>query len=589
MTSDLARRLWQTIAGAGSADFLVMPGLRLGYGDLMRGIRVWIAEFDAAGLQPGDRVVIRTDQPDLVSAGFLAALVDGVVPVVLEGSCPDARLRAIVEMVAPGLVLSEAPLPDLAGVRRGTQLLPRAPKRGLRLFSGKAAQAEFGLEAAPATRDPRQPQSDGLAYLVFTSGTTAAPSGVEIPRSALAANLGTLSRLFGYDEKARIFNDMVLAHADGLIQGPVLAAWNRAAVLRAGGFDVNRIEDWLGAVRQLRATHVIMVPTIWAMIDRYAAHDDYFDAPECRVLMTVAAKLPAPIWDRIEARFGKPLVNHYGLTETVASALYGGNWPGLGARHSLGRPIDCEARIEGGAAEGELQLRGANVFSGYWRNRARTAEAFTADGWLRSGDLARARPDGSYDVIGRVKTAIVTGGVLIHPEEIDDAMLRHPAVAVSVTIGLEDEMFGEIAVSCVVLAAPCDEVELARHLRLFVEPRKVSKHILALPAIARGISGKPRLEVLRAEVRKIMHGRQGDLVTTDRAQAVLAIAAKVFRVKPCELSLQTTPRDVAAWDSFTQLNLVLAVEEHFDCHIPASRVSALRSLGDFAAAVAVGA
>lgn len=574
----LARRLWQNILAGGRRDFLVSPGRSLAYRDLQQGIGRWLAQFDAAGLVPGDRFVVRTGQDDVACVAFLAGLVDGVVPVMLEGSCPDARLQAIVGMVEPGLVLSDDGLPDLPQPVRRQVLTPRRAARAVP-FLAVRPQADFGLPPGGA-RAPRLPDEDGLAYLLFTSGTTAAPSGVMIRRDNLAANLRTLTRLFGYTPESRIFNDMILAHADGMIQGPVLAAWTGAAVLRAGGFDVNRIEDWLGCIRRFRATHVLTVPTVWSMIDRFAVYDDYFDAPELGWLMTVAAKMPPPLWDRIEARFGRPLANQYGLTETVVSALYAGSGADLGARGTIGRPVDCEARIAEGAAQGELQVRGANVFSGYWRNAARTADSFTADGWFRTGDLAAFRPDGSYEVTGRLKTAIVSGGVLIHPEEVDDALLRHPAVFDSATIGVPDETFGEIVVSCVVLSMPCSETVLTEHLRLFVEPRKVSRHVLILPALPRGPSGKPQLDRLRAQAAEMLAVHRPAARQADRTADLLAVAARVFRVPVETLSLSTTPRDQDAWDSFTQLNLVLAVEEHFGCTIPASRVSALRSLGD---------
>lgn len=579
MTRPLCDILWQNLSTGGNRDFIVGPDGSLSYREAATQVQHWLARFDAAGLAPEDRVVIRTDNDAAAALGFLAALLDGVVPVMLEGSCPDARLRAIVSMVDPKLVLSDSAPPDFGPAVRSQVLAPPAKPTGLARLFAKPAPKPAPLRA------PRLPQTDGLAYLLFTSGTTAAPSGVMISRENLAANLATLTRLFHYDSASRIFNDMILAHADGMIQGPVLAAYSGAAVLRAGGFDVNRIEDWLQAVRHLRASHVITVPTVWSLIDRFAAHDDYFDAPECRVLMTVAAKMPLPLWQRIETRFARPLVNHYGLTETVASALYAGNLPGLGAHGSIGRPIDCEAQIAGGGDEGELLLRGANIFTGYWRNPARTAASFTPDGWFRSGDLARRLSDGSYEVIGRLKSVVVTGGVLIHPDEIDDALLRHPAVLESVTIALPDEVFGEIAVSCVVLAAPCDATTLTEHLRHYVEPRKVSKHILPLPAIPRGLSGKAQLDQLRSQAAAALQIMPPQAPKTDTAQAVLAIAAKVFRVKPETLSLATTPRDQAAWDSFTQLNLVLAVEDHFGCTLPASQVSGLRSLGDFLRAI----
>lgn len=584
----LSERLWTALRDTPTRKFLTGQSAAVSYAELRDGIARWIGAFDAAGLVPGDRVVIRTDRDDVAATAFLAGLVDGIVPVLMEGRCPDTRLNGIVAAVDPGLVLSDLPLPPLP---EGIVGLPLEPPATAKRFFGRRTALNFGIALAPVARQPRLP-GDGdhgkLAYLLFTSGTTAAPSGVRISRANLAANLDTLTRLFGFDTDSRIFNDMVLAHADGMIQGPVLAAWTGSTVIRVGGFKVQQIEEWLTAIRQNRATHVLTVPTVWAMIDAYAAHDDYFDAPECRVLMTVAAKIPSDLWDRIEARFKRPLVSHYGLTETVASALYAGDWPGLGKRHTLGVPLDCKARIADGAAEGELQLCGANICDGYWNNSDRTAASFTPDGWFRTGDLVQWRDDGSYDILGRLKSVIMSGGVLIRPDEIDEAMLRHPAVIESVTLPISDAMFGEVGVTAVVLRDPISETALADHLRLHVESRKVSRRIVTLAAIPRGPSGKAEGNALRTILTARLAEAQENSDGTDDNNAlleVLAIAARVFRVAPDSLHARSTADDVAAWDSFTHLNLVLSVEQHFNCRITAREVSTMRDLGDFARVV----
>lgn len=584
-----ARQLWTGITATTTREFMLGPDKAISYNALCDGLAQWIRLFDAHGLECGDRIVIRTDRDEVASAAFLAALLDGVVPILLEGTCPDARLAAIVAAVDPKVVASDQPLPELACDK--VVLECQAVKKG---FFKSSTAPHFGLVVNGGGRPPRLPadqDGDGLAYLLFTSGTTAAPTGVQISRRNLAANLTTLARLFEYGSDSRIFNDMILAHADGMIQGPVLAAWTGSTVIRAGGFSVQRIEDWLAIVRQYRATHMLTVPTVWAMIDAYAAHDDYFDAQECKVLMSVAAKLPSDLWDRIEARFRRPLVSHYGLTETVASALYAGDWPGLGARHSAGLPVDCAARIAGGESQGELELRGDNVFAGYWRNLERSAASFTKDGWFRTGDLAERLENGSFSIVGRLKSLIMSGGLLIRPDEIDEAMLRHTAVLESATIALPDDVFGEIGVTAVVLrdGADATQIDLDGHLRMQVEPRKVSKHVVILPVIPRGLSGKASISILRelvtAQLENVGNARCDN---SDVATAVLAIAARVFRVAPDSLSLRSSPNDVAGWDSFNHINLIISVEQHFACRISARQVSGLRNLGDLAAVISKG-
>lgn len=586
MTDLTLKSLWDGAIARGKADYLVLPDSGLSYAGLVQAVRRWLAQFDAAGLAPGDRLVIRTENEQALVTGIVAALLDGIVPVPLNADARDVRLLALAGTVeAKAIVCDRGRRPEKAASDLAAIELD-GPTRAKGLFG--RADALAGLAAAPSARAPRLPDDrDGLAYLLFTSGTTASPSGVMITRGNLMANLATLSRLFGYNENARIFNDMVIAHGDGLVQGPLLALANRCALIRSGGFQLGTLEQWLDRVRRERATHVIAPPTVWAMIDAYAAHDDYFDSPECRALMSVAAKLPDGLWQKLEARFARPVFNQYGLTETVASALYAGAAPEMGGAGTIGRPVDCEARVDPAAGmEGELHLRGDNIFPGYWRNPERTAATFTDDGWLKTGDLARRRSDGDYEILGRIKSVIKMGGLLIRPDEIDEAMLRHPAVRESVTIGFEDELFGEVPVTGVVCSAPADPLALTAHLRGQLEPQKVPKRIVLLERIPRGDAGKPQLAALRpllapAENAAPVRGPSNGAV----ADEVRIVAADIFRVAPGALSNSTGPGDLPGWDSFSQLNFVLAIEQRFAIAIPASRVAAIRTIGDMVRAV----
>ena len=584
MIAPNVQSLWDAITGRRAADFLVQPDQSFSYQDLGGAVQQWLAAFDTHALQVGDRIVIRSSDEWAATSGFIAALLDGVVPVLLSAETADHRVRSLCETVEAALVVADHPYQPESPVCAIIALAPPAPKR----FSlAKRAAKVPGLDFAPAARQPRLPlDPQALAYILFTSGTTAAPSGVCINRGNLFANLATLTRLFNVDASARIFNDMILAHADGLVQGPLMAALNGCALIRSGGFQLGQIEPWLNRVRTTRSTHVITVPTIWAMIDSYAAHDDYFDAAECRALMSVAAKLPEPLWHRLEARFKRPVFNEYGLTETVASAIYAGSHAEMGAFGTIGKPVDCEARIDPMAdGVGELQLRGANVFTGYWRNPERTAASFVDGQWFKTGDLAQQRADGSFEILGRLKSVIMSGGFLIHPDEIDEAMLRHPLVQESVTVAVNDPMFDEVPVTAVVLRGEVDEVDLTAHARTFLEPRKVPKRIIALPSIPRGDSGKAKLAELQTFLEQAMPKVGADRHADATLLAVISAAASVFRVSPSALTSRTAQGDVPGWDSFSQISLVLTVEDIFGIRIPASRVATIRTLGDLVAVV----
>ena len=588
--------LWQSVKKHSASDFLITPAATLQRGDLADLVERFAAAFDAAGLSAGDRVLIVLADEATAVAAFVAALFDGLVPVMLPPDTPAPRAMAVAASVEARGAITSVDRQHEDWLRQIARPFLRGevskPRGWLSRRLSAVDQIAGSLDLPDTSRTPRLPHTpDALAYLLFTSGTTSSPSGVMITQGNMLANVQTIGRILGVDAHSRVFNDMMLAHGDGLVQGPLLALATGATLVRAGGFTVAGMEDWLNALRRAKATHFLTVPTIWSLIDRYARHDDYFDAPEFKMASSVAAAFAPALWARLEARFAIPITNQYGLTETVASALYAGAHPEAGKRGTIGRPVDCEARIvplNGTSDEGELQLRGANIFAGYWRNPARTQETFTDDGWMRTGDLARQNPDGSFEITGRLKTVIMTAGFLIRPQEIDEAMLKHPSVVSSATVGMADAIFDEVPMTVVMLDGVADEAALTAHARLHLEPLKVPKRIVTVAEIPLGAAGKPRLDRVKELIIAAL-ATSTDVASLDvSAEAVLAVAADIFRAKASELSLRSTPDMVAGWDSFTQISLILALEDRFGCRIPTARAAAIRSLADALAAVSPG-
>ncbi len=336
---------------AARAEFIDWEAGCYDYRSVVDDINAWCAVFDAAGLPTATKILIQSSNEKIGICAFMAALLDGHVPVMLAPDTPQLRRQAIADLIKPGLVVLDEQARTANAWRDAQPIVAvtGSGRRSLRLLGslrriGTASDRPDDLDSNFGSRQPRcDVRPNDLAYILFTSGTTSAPKGVMVTHRNLFAQLETISRVFSYGKSSAIFNGLFLAHADGLIQGPLLTAINGSRLIRPPAFSLHTLERHLNLIREKRATHFVTVPTIYRFIDRYAQRDDYFEFPEFTALVSVAAKLDNPLWQRLEDRFGRPVYNMYGLTETVTSALYAG--PGLGPIGTIGRPIDVDIRL----------------------------------------------------------------------------------------------------------------------------------------------------------------------------------------------------------------------------------------------------
>jgi acyl-CoA synthetase (AMP-forming)/AMP-acid ligase II/acyl carrier protein len=550
--------LWKQMSQGGSRPFVIHRDRSTSYDEMRSLVGRAYATLQAMSLAPGERVGVLLQDEAMASAAFAASLLTGLVPVMLPPDIGAQRLDSIRRTIEPRLIVRDASI-----------------------FSSDE----------PTTIEPLPVPRDELAYLLFTSGTTATPSGVEITRGNLCSHIDTLIRLFDFRHETRIFNPTPIAHTDGLIFGSLLTMATGGAVIRPGPLRLPEFAEWIGLMRRHNATHMMTNPTVLSLINRIAERDDYFSFDGFKGVLSGGSQLRRDLWLRFEDRFKTEIWNLYGLTETVTTVLYSGRHPEMGPVGTLGKAIDCEARIAppvgielNGTDDtfGELQVRGPHIFRGYWRNPERTASTFAPGNWMRTGDLVGRNDDGSYVFLGRVKTAINSGGTLIRGEEIDECLLRHPAVEESITVGLPDHEFEEIAVSAVVLNRAAEEAELTLHCRTELEALKVPKRIVAMDLIPRGDAGKPNLQAVRQMLEAAMRPaeRRVPSAADQIDQQLIELAAAVFGVEQGSLSLSSTPDTVAGWDSFKHVNLVLQAEDQFSVRIPGNMLPTIKSLAD---------
>jgi long-chain acyl-CoA synthetase len=232
-------------------------------------------------------------------------------------------------------------------------------------------------------------------------------------------------------------------------------------------------------------------------------------AEACRAIRfgrSASAPLPPEQHHAFERRFGISVIEAMGLTETASIAFANPLDPTRRKYGSPGLPLGVEARVVapdgtvlGDGEQGEIQLRGESVMAGYYRDPERTAQVLSADGWLSTGDLGHRDGDGFYFITGRLKELIIKGGENIAPREIDEALLRHPAVLEAAAVGIPDANYGQDILACIVLkpGACCDEAELRAHCLAQLGRYKTPRLLRFVAALPKGPSGKvQRLRLL---------------------------------------------------------------------------------------------
>ncbi len=548
--------------------------------------------FQRRGLGPGMRVVLATRDDLSHATVFLALLRCGITTVVLNPESRATELATLIDAADPSaLVMDE---------RLIARVLPEQRQRFAVFALGDAGLA--ALDALIAGEAPGAPPKvvdpESTAYILFTSGTTSRPKGVEISHRALYAQMATFVRQYGFGPRTRLMNLLPLHHTDGLTQGVVVAACAGATLLRPMRIRVERIREIVDACHELRATHLVAVPSLLALMmnlgDRYqdALRTDWF-----RFVISTAAYLDPGLWQRFEDGFGVQVVNVYGLTETVCETTYCG--PDAATRRigTIGKPVDAELRIvdERGlpvapGTEGELAVRGPHVMTGYFRAPEETAKVLR-DGWFHTGDLATVDADGFYRIVGRKKDVIITGGINVYPEDVNDVLRTVPGIVDAATIGFPDDRWGEIVVSGLAVGAgtPPPEQDIAAHFLQHASPEKLPREFHFFADLPRGPAGK----VVKAELtRQIVERRSAARHETHAGgvrERVLQVAAQAFKCRTDTLSDASTARSVDGWTSLAHVEFLMALELEFSFTMQPEDILRIDSIGDALALVERGA
>lgn len=576
--------------------WLVSGENRLNYGQQWQRCNALLAWCADAGIQHGEFVLVAVNA-GLEQASLLTGLISiGRVPVIVD---PDATLSEIQPVLAGteySGVIAEAALVQKWQLDVSERAwLPVVPVRRQgsvfgRLLAKKQSVDDSGSWPAMSIDSPRSPAPEpplsGLAYLIFTSGTTSKPKGVEISRRALVSQMSVLRGQFSLDASCRLLNVLPMHHADGFVQGPLSAWVAGGTVYRPADFSAAAIQTVMDCIYRERITHMIAVPTMLSMILRLGRDfAENFKSPDFRFIVSCAGHLETDLWEKFEQAFDVRVVNLYGLTETVTSALICGPDPASRRLGTLGLPINCEIRIinESGLQTtdgecGELLIASEQLMQAYHRD-AEATDGMLRNGWLHTGDLVKRHPSGHVELVGRLKNLIISGGRNISPEEVVAVLNQHPKVDESAVLGCPDTDWGETVAALVVVNSPVSEADLVLWCRERLSEYKLPRRIVQVAELEKGPSGKIRMESARIQLAGRMEHDEAQDGVLDVESAVLHEAARCFRLPVSQLSMQSGPDNTAGWNSLEHMELVLALEDRFGFKFTAREIMQIDSLG----------
>lgn len=483
--------------GADDATALSSPGgVPLTFAALRALADRTVAALNAQGIGRGDRVAIVLPNGPEMAAAFIAVAA-GTTSAPLNPSYKAdefefymSDLKAKLLIVAEG---SESPAVAVAG-KLGVSIawLAPTPDQGAGSFS-----LSFAADVSATAENGGPARADDIALVLHTSGTTSRPKIVPLKQSNVCASARNIRTAVAFTAEDRGLNIMPLFHIHGLIAGILAPLSVGGQVSCTPGFNALKFFGWLGEVKP---TWYTGVPTMHqAILGRAARNPDVIKATPLRFIRSSSSSLPPQVLKELEEAFRAPVIEAYGMTEASHQMASNPLPPkphqpgsvGLAAGPEIAI-VDFEGEPLPAGETGEIVIRGDNVMAGYENNEKANAEAFTRQGWFRTGDQGVLSPEGYLSITGRLKEIINRGGEKISPREVDEILMDHPAVSQCVTFAVPHDKLGEDVCAAIVLREGADAVE--KDIRGFVSERlaafKVPAKIVILDEIPKGATGK---------------------------------------------------------------------------------------------------
>ena len=483
--SDLLTAIRARPAGS---TLLVGDGVSLSTGEVLAGVEAWSATCRGAGLGPCSRLaIVLPNGPALALANLAAAVIGVAAP--LDPRSTAAELRSTLGRLRADAVVVDPDDDATAAI---------AAAAGLGVLHAGAAPDAAPVVARVADRargGPARSDDSELALLLHSSGTTAEPKLIGLSVANLLASARAVAATLRLGPDDRCLNVMPLFHIHGLVGALLSSVVAGASVHCTPGFDAfahrRRLADptitWSTAVPSMY--HAVLLRS-----DRREPN------PSLRVLRSSSAPLPAALWRELEAQFGCPVVNAYGMTEASHQMASNPLPPAERRIGTVGRGAGADVAVlvdgvvtDAAGVQGEVVVRGPGVMSGYLAPPAANDGAW-ADGWFRTGDLGTLDDDGYLTLVGRIKEIVNVAGEKVSPFEVEAAIAEHPEVVDAVAFAVPDPMRGEVVGAAVVAAPGADVASLPESVRRLAGRRlsraKQPSHVVVVEAIPLGPTGK---------------------------------------------------------------------------------------------------
>ncbi|UFI05834.1 malonate--CoA ligase [Roseibium aggregatum] len=472
-----------------------LDGGKITYADMFARSAQYAGALQKLGVKAGDRVAVQVEKtPDTLML-YLGTIRAGGVFLPLNTAYTPAEIGYFVGDAEPAVFICD---PARADVLAGT-----AQKAGARLHTlDQNGEGSLSLLAdqMPTDYDNRPREDDDLAAILYTSGTTGRSKGAMLTHGNLASNSQTMVKYWQFTEDDVLLHALPIFHTHGLFVATNCLMMAGGSMLFLPKFDLDQVLAVLP-----KATAMMGVPTFYT---RLLASDRFTRdvAAHMRLFISGSAPLSAEVHKEFRERTGHAILERYGMTETnmnTSNPYDGARRPG-----TVGFPLPgvglrvVDARTGRELPDGEvgiIEIKGPNVFLGYWRMPEKTAQEFRADGYFITGDMGRVDEDGYVSIVGRSKDLIISGGFNVYPAEVEAMLDELPGVAESAVIGVPHPDFGEAVVAVLApkpgaeLAQEAVQASLNDRLAKFKQPKKV--HILE--ALPRNTMGKIQKNVLR--------------------------------------------------------------------------------------------